>query len=172
MAPAVGANDASFSPRRLGVLPTSGLLLAAAAFLAAFLAAPAGVDAGLLGAPAPVDLGADESSNARVALLEAAHFATERICDKINSKVHLKFIRLIDATQQVVQGLKYAMNIEVGETNCLKAESDASMCLEDAAGVPRKRWRCAVSVWSRRWLQAPDDLMVIGEPECSPTERK
>ena len=55
----------------------------------------------LAGGVTEIDLGEGLTSMARKDLMDAVHFATERICESRNSPVHLKFMELTHATEQV-----------------------------------------------------------------------
>jgi len=112
-----------------------------------------------------VDLGADSTSTEMKDLMDAAHFATERICEMRNSPVHMKFMQLVHATQQVVQGMKYVMTIKLGATDCLKSEGEMTACLQSPQ-PHHDKLVCTVTVWSRPWLTAPQDMQFIGSPDC------
>jgi len=117
------------------------------------------------GCVSEVDLGANLASAHRKDLIDAAHWATERICESRNSPVHLKFMQLLHATEQVVAGMRYELEIKLGETDCLKSEGERSACLQSPQ-PHHHTLQCSATVWSRPWLPAPENIQFIGEPSC------
>jgi len=121
---------------------------------------------GVPGGVTVVDLGADATSLQMKGLMDAAHWATERICEGRNSPVHMKFIKLTHATEQVVQGMKYGLTMQIGETDCLKREVEMSACLQSPQ-PHHNTIECTATVWSRPWLSDWEKMQFIGEFNCS-----
>ena len=55
----------------------------------------------LAGGHTVIDVTADLTTLEMKGLVDSAHFAAERICEMRNSPVHMKFMQLIEASQQV-----------------------------------------------------------------------
>jgi len=119
----------------------------------------------LLGGVMPVDLSSDSLDETRRDLMEAVHWATEKICDTIKTPVHLKFIQLLHATEQVVAGMKYQLKFKVGETDCLKEMADPSGC-KISRQPNHKKYICTATVWSRPWLPNPEHMQLLDHPRC------
>jgi len=119
----------------------------------------------LAGGITVIDLDDGLTSMARKDLMDAVHFATERICESRNSPVHLKFMELTHATKQVVAGTKYQMTMRLGATDCLKSEGEMSACLQSPQ-PHHDKLICEATVWSRPWLQQPEFLQFVGQPKC------
>lgn len=115
-----------------------------------------------LGGVEDIDLG---SNGDDPELADVVHFATESICESTNSIYHMKFVSLKRAKKQVVSGMKYILDIEIAETDCLKSEIDMTICKKGPTST-HERFLCHVEVWQRLWIQPTRQL--LGEPNCKP----
>ncbi|NXA39365.1 CYT protein, partial [Eudromia elegans] len=125
-----------------------GVLMAAAAALLLL----AGVALGgeerpppLLGAPMNV---AENDEG----LQRALHFAMAQYNRASNDKYSSRVARVISAQRQIVAGVKYIIEVEVGRTNCPKSVSDLQSCAFHEAPELAKRVTCSFVVYSVPWL--------------------
>lgn len=77
-----------------------------------------------------------------------ADFVTKTISQRSNGNV-LNLVRIIRADTQLVAGKKVTLDVEVGFTNCTKADGAGTHCqLENS----QSNVICHVIVWDRAWL--------------------
>ncbi|KAG3262740.1 cystatin-C [Ictidomys tridecemlineatus] len=60
--------------------------------------------------------------------------------------------RVLSARQQVVAGMKYYLDLEMGQTTCAKTQSDLSECPFDDS-QDQQRTFCSFEVYSVPWLR-------------------
>jgi len=122
-----------------------------------------GVTTGAPSGTREIDLGKDANSPGRQDIIAAAHWATEQICNSRNSPVHLKFLELTNAKEEVLEsgeGKQYELTIKLVESDCSKREMEVSACLQS----PQQDHGiliCTATVWSRPWKMEPENLKFI-----------
>jgi cathepsin F len=73
---------------------------------------------------------------------ELATFAAQTISQRSNEPGTPNVLRILKASKQVVSGMKYNLELDIGYSECTK---DSESCL--------RRQRCTVSIWEQVWLQ-------------------
>uniref|UniRef100_A0A161MSA0 Cysteine proteinase cg12163 isoform x2 n=1 Tax=Triatoma infestans TaxID=30076 RepID=A0A161MSA0_TRIIF len=101
---------------------------------------------------------------------EAANFAAQRIDAMSNSIYKQILVRILDATSQIVAGIKMNLKLELGNTECMKNMHKQTNC-----GVVSKnaeKMICRVSVWSQPWKQnSSKPSMKLTSFSCGPFYR-
>ncbi|XP_074781647.1 cystatin-C [Athene noctua] len=101
----------------------------------------------LLGAPMDVDnAGNDEG------LQRALHFAIAEYNKASNDMYSSRVVRVISAKKQIVAGIKYIMEVEVGRTTCPKPAADLQSCAFHDAPQMAKHTVCKFVVYAIPWL--------------------
>ncbi|NXD15706.1 CYT protein, partial [Nothocercus nigrocapillus] len=85
-------------------------------------------------------------------LQRALHFAMAQYNRASNDKYSSRVVRVISAKRQVVAGIKYIIEAEIGRTNCPKSVSDIQSCAFHEAPEMAKRVTCNFVVYSVPWL--------------------
>jgi len=83
-----------------------------------------------------------------------AEFAVMDNNKRSNSMNHDKLIEVVTASRQVVSGIKYRLQIKIGQTNCRKNHgseftSEHLAACEVPENNPRKT--CDVEIWEQKW---------------------
>ncbi|XP_010207736.2 cystatin [Colius striatus] len=99
----------------------------------------------LLGAPVPVSEN-DEG------LQQALHFAMAEYNRASNDMYSSRVVRVISARRQIVAGIKYTMEVEIGRTTCTKPATDLKSCAFHDAPQLAKYTTCEFTVYSIPWL--------------------
>ncbi|XP_015712526.1 cystatin [Coturnix japonica] len=99
----------------------------------------------LLGAPVPVREN-DEG------LQRALQFAMAEYNKASNDKYSSRVVRIISAKQQLVSGIKYIMEVEIGRTTCPKSSADLQSCEFHDEPEMAKYTTCNFVVYSIPWL--------------------
>ncbi|NXL37435.1 CYT protein, partial [Glaucidium brasilianum] len=121
------------------------LLAAALLFAGAVLGGENGPR--LLGAPMDIDnAGNDEG------LQRALHFAIAEYNKASNDMYSSRVVRIISAKKQIVSGIKYVMEVEIGRTTCPKPAADLQSCAFHDAPQLAKRTVCKFVVYTIPWL--------------------
>jgi len=108
----------------------------------------------LLGGIKPVDPQSEE-------IQFHAAFALHSIQAQSNSPQLLSILHVNNAAKQTVSGEKIYLTIEIGETGCLKNETNTADCtVNDTAD----RQLCKIEIWSRPWLNERK----ITDVKCAP----
>ncbi|XP_038607667.1 cystatin-like [Tachyglossus aculeatus] len=127
-----------------------GLVLAALAALAVLgvRAAEGGSEPGrprLLGGRIPAD--ANEEGVQR-----ALQFALDEYNKASNDKYGSRVARLVQAHRQIVAGVKYYLDVEIGRTTCTKSVSDLASCPFHDKPELKKQTFCSFEVYFVPWL--------------------
>ncbi|NP_990831.2 cystatin precursor [Gallus gallus] len=99
----------------------------------------------LLGAPVPVDEN-DEG------LQRALQFAMAEYNRASNDKYSSRVVRVISAKRQLVSGIKYILQVEIGRTTCPKSSGDLQSCEFHDEPEMAKYTTCTFVVYSIPWL--------------------
>ncbi|XP_028391106.1 cathepsin L-like [Dendronephthya gigantea] len=95
----------------------------------------------------------------------AISFAMKKLNMMSNNYYRYMSIETIDATKQVVSGMKYCTVVAVGSSSkCPKRPDNVDATLEECP-VEEKEMECRFFVWEQVWLPEPMRLL---EHECSP----
>ncbi|XP_074720132.1 cystatin-C [Strix uralensis] len=128
-----------------GVRLCLALLAAALVFTGAVLGGEHGPR--LLGAPVDIaNTGNDEG------LQRALHFAIAEYNKASNDMYSSRVVRIISAKRQVVSGVKYIMEVEIGRTTCPKPAADLQSCAFHDAPQMAKHTVCKFVVYNIPWL--------------------
>ncbi|NXV84116.1 CYT protein, partial [Atlantisia rogersi] len=101
----------------------------------------------LLGAPVDIaNAGNDEG------LQRALQFAMSEYNKASNDMYSSRVVRIIRAQRQIVSGVKYIMEVEVGRTTCPKPAADLQSCAFHDAPHMAKHTTCNFVVYSVPWL--------------------
>ncbi|NXI64478.1 CYT protein, partial [Anseranas semipalmata] len=99
----------------------------------------------LLGAPTDV---AENDEG----LQRALQFAMAQYNRASNDKYSSRVVRIISAKRQLVSGIKYTIEVEVGRTTCTKATTDLQSCAFLDAPEMAKYTTCNFVVYTVPWL--------------------
>ncbi|XP_075223073.1 cathepsin F-like isoform X2 [Lycorma delicatula] len=110
-----------------------------------------------VGAPLSLDV---NSELAR----DIAFFGISVVENGINSPYKLFLVKILSATQQVVAGTKYVINVLVGDSTCRKGTPADNCQLNSNANLQR----CRIEIFEQPWLNRKE---VIGF-HCGPEEDK
>ncbi|XP_021248732.1 cystatin-C [Numida meleagris] len=99
----------------------------------------------LLGAPVPVNEN-DEG------LQRALQFAMAEYNRASNDKYSSRVVRIISAKRQLVSGIKYILEVEIGRTTCPKSSGDLQSCEFHDEPEMAKYTTCTFVVYSVPWL--------------------
>jgi len=113
----------------------------------------------LLGAPQVI--AEDANADTNPGLAHAVQWAAARITGH-NANSHLVFKGFTHGTQQVVQGMKYVINLEFEQMDCPSHLSDPTLCRL----LPTSSVLCTATVWSRSWLKNPQERTKLLDCNC------
>ncbi|XP_025960022.1 cystatin-C [Dromaius novaehollandiae] len=85
-------------------------------------------------------------------LQRALHFAMAQYNKASNDKYSSRVVRIISAKRQIVSGVKYIMEVEIGRTNCTKSVTDVQGCAFHDAPEMAKHVTCNFVVYTVPWL--------------------
>ncbi|XP_068796931.1 cystatin-like [Struthio camelus] len=125
--------------------PARGWLVAAAAVLLAGAALGSEERPRLLGAP--MDVASNDEG-----LQRALRFAVAQYNKGSNDKYSSRVARIISAKRQIVSGIKYNMEVEIGRTKCTKSVADLQSCAFHDAPEMAKHVTCNFVVYVVPWL--------------------
>ncbi|KAM9016475.1 cystatin-like [Ara ararauna] len=98
---------------------------------------------------APVDIpNADNDEG----LQRALQFAMTEYNRASNDMYSSRVVRVISAKRQIVSGVKYIMEVEIGRTTCPKPATDLQSCALHDAPHMAKRTTCNFVVYTVPWL--------------------
>lgn len=106
---------------------------------------------------------ADKNSDSIQAVSD---FAVKRIDAGLNSPYMSKLVKIVDAKTQVVAGIKYFLDLEIGYTTCRKGELRNEDCEFDTDKVTQI---CHIEIYERPWENYRE---VTKEPLCRPGTSK
>ncbi|GCB65270.1 hypothetical protein scyTo_0011851 [Scyliorhinus torazame] len=130
-------------------------MMGARGAVALVLLASLAVCSQLLGAPRPVSLTDPE-------MLTAAQFAVAEYNKASNDMFASKIVRFISAQQQIVSGVKYILQVEMGRTQCrLGHVDDLQMC--ELHESPQKKI-CNFHVVSVPW---EEEIYQLPKSKCT-----
>uniref|UniRef100_A0A8C8EFL6 Egg-white cystatin n=1 Tax=Otus sunia TaxID=257818 RepID=A0A8C8EFL6_9STRI len=101
----------------------------------------------LVGAPIDVP-NADNDEG----LQRALHFAIAEYNKASNDMYSSRVVRIISAKRQIVSGIKYMMEVEIGRTTCPKPAADLQSCAFHDAPQMAKHTICNFVVYTVPWL--------------------
>ncbi|NWX50979.1 CYT protein, partial [Steatornis caripensis] len=101
----------------------------------------------LVGAPVDID-----NANNDEGLQRALQFAMAQYNKASNDMYSSRVVRIIRARRQVVAGIKYIMEVEIGRTTCPKPATDLQNCAFSDAPQMAKRTICNFEVYTVPWL--------------------
>uniref|UniRef100_A0A8C9FAS1 Egg-white cystatin n=1 Tax=Pavo cristatus TaxID=9049 RepID=A0A8C9FAS1_PAVCR len=99
----------------------------------------------LLGAPEPV--GENDEG-----LQRALQFAMAEYNRASNDKYSSRVVRVISAKRQIVAGIKYILEVEIGRTTCPKSSADLQSCEFHDEPEMAKYTTCTFVVYNIPWL--------------------
>ncbi|XP_032040532.1 cystatin-like [Aythya fuligula] len=99
----------------------------------------------LLGAP-------EDVAENNKGLQQALQFAMAQYNRASNDKYSSRVVRVISAKRQLVSGLKYTIEVEIGRTTCTKAEADPQSCALHDTPEMAKYTTCNFVVYTIPWL--------------------
>ncbi|XP_072713247.1 cystatin-like [Ciconia boyciana] len=124
---------------------TGFLVLLAAALMFAGAVLGSESRAVLVGAPMSI---ADNDEG----LQRALHFAMAEYNRASNDMYSSRVVRIISAKRQIVSGIKYIMEVEIGRTTCPKPVADLQSCAFHDEPQMAKRATCNFVVYVVPWL--------------------
>ncbi|NXE77362.1 CYT protein, partial [Cochlearius cochlearius] len=122
------------------------MLLAAALLLAG---AVLGGEGGRRLVGAPVDI---KNADNDEGLQRALQFAMAEYNKASNDMYSSRVVRVISAKRQIVAGIKYIIEVEIGRTTCPKPATDVQSCALHDAPQMAKRNTCKFVVYTVPWL--------------------
>ncbi|NWT38638.1 CYT protein, partial [Chroicocephalus maculipennis] len=101
----------------------------------------------LVGAPVTID-----DANNDEGLQRALEFAMAEYNRASNDMYSSRVVRIISAKRQIVAGIKYTIEVEVGRTTCPKPANDLQSCAFHDAPQMAKHTICNFVVYTVPWL--------------------
>ncbi|KAM7126233.1 cystatin-C-like [Molossus nigricans] len=83
---------------------------------------------------------------------QALNFALSEYNKKSNDLFRSRAMRVVHARKQVVAGLNYFLDVEIGRTTCTKSQSNLSSCPFHVQPHLRKKALCSFQVYTVPWL--------------------
>ncbi|NWU99944.1 CYT protein, partial [Upupa epops] len=100
----------------------------------------------LVGAPVEISNAGNDRG-----LQQALRFAMAEYNKASNDMYSSRVVRLISAKSQIVAGVKYIMEVEIGRTTCQKPAADLQNCALSDAPQMAMRTICNFTVYSVPW---------------------
>ncbi|XP_066243052.1 cystatin-C-like [Saccopteryx leptura] len=132
-----------------GVLRAPLLLLAALALALALAMSPA---AGANPRKAPMPGGLSEADVEEEGVKQALKFALSEYNKASNDAFHSRAMRVVRARKQIVAGLNYFLDVEVGRTTCTKSEPNLDTCPFHDQPHLRKKALCSFQIYTVPWM--------------------
>ncbi|XP_070275911.1 cystatin-C-like [Myotis yumanensis] len=130
-------------------LSRAPLFLLALALALALTASPAaGATAGrprLVGGLAEADVNEE-------GVQQALNFALSEYNKASNDAFHSRAMRVVRARKQLVAGLNYFLDVEIGRTTCTKSQPNLASCPFHVQPHLRKEALCSFQVYTVPWL--------------------
>lgn len=83
---------------------------------------------------------------------EALSFALSEYNKASNDAFHSRAMRVVRAQKQVVAGLKYILDVEIGRTTCTKSQPNLTSCpFHDQPNLMKKAL-CSFQIYSVPWM--------------------
>ncbi|XP_046536038.1 cystatin-C [Equus quagga] len=129
----------------MAVLPRAPLLLLAALALGLAASPAAAASAGkrqLVG-------GISEADISEQGVQQALDFALSEYNKASNDAFHSRALRVVRARKQVVAGLNYFLDVEIGRTRCTKSQPNLATCpFHD----PPRKTVCSFQIYTVPWM--------------------
>ncbi|XP_066092254.1 cystatin-C-like [Saccopteryx bilineata] len=132
-----------------GVLRAPLLLLAALALALALAVSPA---AGANPRRGPLVGGLTEADVEEEGVQQALKFALSEYNKASNDAFHSRAMRVVRARKQIVAGLNYFLDVEVGRTTCTKSQPNLDTCPFHDQPHMRKKALCSFQIYTVPWL--------------------
>ncbi|NXG74973.1 CYT protein, partial [Baryphthengus martii] len=107
----------------------------------------------LVGAPLEVSDNANDEG-----LQRALRFAMTEYNKASNDMYSSRVVRLLSAKKQIVAGIKYIMEVEIGQTTCLKSATNLQNCAFRAEPPTAQHTICKFVVYTVPWLNKTELL--------------
>ncbi|NXN91818.1 CYT protein, partial [Rhinopomastus cyanomelas] len=114
-------------------------------------------DRPLVGAPVTID----DAGNSE-GLQRALRFAMAQYNKASNDMYFSRVVRVISAKRQIVAGINYIMEVEIGRTTCQKPATNLQNCPLSDAPQMSERTVCKFTVYSVPW----ENKMELVENRC------
>ncbi|KAM8775088.1 cystatin-C-like [Rhynchonycteris naso] len=124
-------------------------LLAALALALALAVSPA---AGASPGRPPMPGGLAEADVEEEGVQQALKFALSEYNKASNDAFHSRAMRVVRARKQVVAGLKYYLDVEVGRTTCTKSQTNLDKCPFHDQPHLRKKALCSFQIYTVPWM--------------------
>ncbi|XP_063775868.1 cystatin-2-like [Pseudophryne corroboree] len=95
-------------------------------------------------------------------VIKAAAFAVNGFNQKSSEDYIYKLVKIVSAETQVVAGVRYILNVEIGKTQCKKSESDTHSCAFIQDPKLAQTLLCTFSVLEVPW----EDLESLETSSC------
>ncbi|XP_054443395.1 cystatin-C-like [Pteronotus mesoamericanus] len=83
---------------------------------------------------------------------QALNFALSEYNKESNDAFHSRAMRVMRARKQVVAGLNYFLDVEVGRTTCTKSQPNLASCPFHVQPHLRKKALCSFQIYTVPWL--------------------
>ncbi|KAM5304589.1 cystatin-C-like [Glossophaga mutica] len=124
------------------------LLLLAALVLALAVSSAAGASPGRPLMPG----GLAEADVNEEGVQQALSFALKEYNKASNDAFHSRALRVVRARKQVVAGLNYFLDVEIGRTTCTKSQPNLASCPFHIQPHLRKKTLCSFQIYTVPWL--------------------
>ncbi|XP_045689614.1 cystatin-C [Phyllostomus hastatus] len=124
------------------------LLLLAALVLALSVSSAAGASPGRPLMPG----GLAEADVNEEGVQQALNFALNEYNKASNDAFHSRALRVVRARKQVVAGLNYFLDVEIGRTTCTKSQPNLASCPFHIQPHLRKKALCSFQIYTVPWL--------------------
>ncbi|NWI64845.1 CYT protein, partial [Todus mexicanus] len=104
---------------------------------------------------APVDIDSPENNEG---LQRALRFAMAEYNKASNDMYSSRVVRVISAKKQIVAGVKYIMEVEIGRTTCQKPAADLQSCAFPEEPQMAEHTICEFVVYTVPWLNKSELL--------------
>ncbi|KAF6087702.1 cystatin C [Phyllostomus discolor] len=83
---------------------------------------------------------------------QALNFALNEYNKASNDAFHSRALRVVRARKQVVAGLNYFLDVEIGRTTCTKSQPNLASCPFHIQPHLRKKALCSFQIYTVPWL--------------------
>ncbi|XP_039706836.1 cystatin-C-like [Pteropus medius] len=83
---------------------------------------------------------------------QALNFALSEYNKASNDAFHSRAIRVVRARKQVVAGMNYFLDVEIGRTTCTKSQPNLASCPFHAQPQLRKKALCSFQIYTVPWM--------------------
>ncbi|XP_006860726.1 PREDICTED: cystatin-C [Chrysochloris asiatica] len=127
----------------------ASLLLLAALALAGILSPAGAANAG----PPRLMGGIMDADENEQGVQRALDFAISEYNKASNDKFHSRLVQLVRARKQIVSGVKYYLDVELGRTTCTKSQPNLTTCPFHDQPQLKKKAMCSFQVYTVPWLE-------------------